>query len=366
MDKIFTVSQTEIEYVLKSFGLEYRFTDFREITRYNYENNDPNSKEVRLILSVKLCDGSGVIIKFLNENEHPQSQIEEQSRFSELLRRFGVNCAQKYSVLSSPTQYTLPLTVGGYSVCATAEAFMPGELKTVTAESAFEIGALIAKAHRVSEENNCHVSGSTLFDPFKENDLFFYNTFEKLANRFPPKLQSLGCKIKDLYKERLRALEPLKTEPAYAVQGDLSNCNLYRTSDGNIGMFDFNNCADNRLLCDTIMQGIFVSRLMDYEEPATPEFNLCLFKSFLRGYCSVREIPPGEWQYVQHLYAVTDAFWGMDIKHGENAFEPVFEQYEKEKDPALLETLSKKLAHIYNSLSGTDRPRGIEKLYDFL
>ncbi len=361
MSKIFTVTAADIKHVLQAFGIEQEPTEWKEITRYHYEENDPSSNEVRLILSVKLSGGNGLIVKFLNETEHPRSQVEEQSQFSEILRLSGVSCARKIPVSGSSEQYTLPMTIDGREVYVTAEDFVLGELKSITEENAFEVGVLHARAHQISEKKQCHVSGRTLFDPFEENDLVFYNIFKELSSKFPLEFQSLIDEITTLYENHMNALEPLRAAPAYAVQGDISNCNLYRAPDGSIGMFDFNNCADNRLMCDTIMQGIFLSRLMDYEEPATPEFSLQILKSFLRGYCSVRKISPEEQQYFPHLYAIINAFWVMDIKYGENSLRTIVEKYEKENSPQLSDLIRQKLIYIKSVLSDAGRSTGITR-----
>lgn len=135
--------------------------------------------------------------------------------------------------------------------------------------------------------------------------------------------------IKKLYHNHMQALEPIKQRSRYAVQGDISNNNLYRVEDGTLGMFDFNNCADNYLLCDTILQGIFLSRLMDYDEPVTEELSQQILHKFLNGYCSVRPITDDEWKIILHLTAITNAFWAIDIRWGDNSLVNICKIMEK-------------------------------------
>lgn len=50
-------------------------------------------------------------------------------------------------------------------------------------------------------------------------------------------------KIVNKYNAYMEILSPLKKYPR-AVQGDISECNLYLTSFGELGIFDFNRCGD--------------------------------------------------------------------------------------------------------------------------
>lgn len=346
----FAVTAREIEYVLRIFGQEGKVKNWREISRYRYRSDE--EKQVRLILYVKLDNDNAYILKFLNENDHPRSQVEEQSVFSELLRKSGILCAQKYAIREphAANCYTVLLTVGEYQVYVTAERYEDGEIKAINADNAYKIGMLLARAHSISEENDCHVNGKTLFDPFERNDLFFYDNFEEIANRLPPVFKEIVAGIKDAYRNHLVALAPLRDVRKYAVQGDISNNNLYLSPKGEIGMYDFNNCADNRLLCDAILQGIFLSRLMDYEETPSQKLNNSILRSFLCGYISIRSISQEEWEYIAHLYAITTAFWGMDILYDKNSLSALLDEYILDNKGESEKLLSNKLICIHNAL----------------
>lgn len=125
---------------------------------------------------------------------------------------------------------------------------------------------MLAKMHSIAEENNLHVHNAVIFDPFAANDLFDIETFMSLESAFGGDERVLFNKIVQTYNAYMDVLSPLKKQPGYAVQGDISDCNLYRTSSGEIGIFDFNRCGDNNLFCDAVMQAVFEARLMDYAD----------------------------------------------------------------------------------------------------
>lgn len=81
-------------------------------------------------------------------------------------------------------------------------------------------------------------------------------------------------------------------------------------------MFDIKNCGDHSLLSDAILQGIFMARMMDYEEPITERMSRTLFLAFLSGYVSQRPFTNEDMEIIPDLYAVTNAFWLGDLEYG--------------------------------------------------
>ena len=97
-------------------------------------------------------------------------------------------------------------------------------------------------------------------------------------------------------------------EPRYAVQGDISDCNLYLTADGHLCVFDFNNSGDNVLFYDAAMQAVFEVTLMDYKEEASPERERKILSAFLDGYERLRPFTDEQRKFFPYLYAVLTAF----------------------------------------------------------
>lgn len=146
-------------------------------------------------------------------------------------------------------------------------------------------------------------------------------------------------------------LSPLKAQPIYAVQGDISFCNLYQTclkettkdKESLLGIFDFNRCGDNNLFCDAVMQAIFEARLMEYPKALTGDIESQILTSFLRGYCSVRSFSEEQKNWYPYLYAVTDAFWSANIKWNEDSLMNAFKNGDMEKVHRWLEVIWQRL-----------------------
>ena len=84
---MFVVNLTDIDRVVKDFKIGSEIRDISELQRYHYERDDPDSKEVRLIVKVELKSGPPLVIRFKNEADVTLEGIEDQSRFADELRK---------------------------------------------------------------------------------------------------------------------------------------------------------------------------------------------------------------------------------------------------------------------------------------
>ncbi|MBR4163262.1 MAG: hypothetical protein IKR11_07045 [Solobacterium sp.] len=203
----------------------------------------------------------------------------------------------------------------------TVETFAEGEIKTVDAETAEKTWQLLGKMHNTAEQNDCHVKSSVLIDPLDINDLFSFTDFNKHKEKLISIDQDLFNTIVKEYEHLLKQLEPFGNEPRYAVQGDISDCNLYRTKDDRIGIFDFNRCGDNSLYFDALMQAIFEARLMDYPHELSSHQEHIILSAFLKGYQKERPFTNKQKEAFSSLYALVSAFWLADIRWNENSLE---------------------------------------------
>lgn len=338
---MFEIKRSDVEAVLSDYGISAEIEDIIELQRYNYERCDPDSKEVRLIVKVTFADAPPVVVRFKNESDVTINLIESQCAFADTMRQNGI---------ASPTQYRKNgsfanwYCIGGYDVIVTVERFIENELKLVDAHISEKTGELLAKMHNISEQNELHVDNAVLFDPFAINDLFAYDDFETLGDSLDGDLKELFDRIVLKYNEYMEILSPLKECPRYAVQGDISDCNLYLASENEIGIFDFNRCGDNVLFCDAAMQSVFEARLMTYPEDRAENFESELLSAFWRGYSSYRSVSENEWYLYSYLYAVINAFWSQDIRWKENSLLNAHEANDTE-------TVGSRLTDILNRLN---------------
>ena len=313
---MFTITESDVQSVLLDFGIEAPCASFCELQRYRYEKDDPASRQVRLIVRADLENGASFVVRFKNEDDAPMELIEAQSRFAALLCAHGIETPK---ACTSEGRYARRYRINGYDVTVTVEPFVTGELKAVDAETAEATGRLLAGTHNVAEITDSHVNSDVLFDPFKRNDLFSFEDFTAHEAELLAIDGALYHRIVQEHARLVQRLAPFAEEPRYAVQGDISDCNLYRTQDGRLGVFDFNRCGDNNLFFDAGMQAIFEARLMDYPAELAGRQEPVILSAFLNGYQQVRPFTPEQKAAFPYLYALVSAFWLADIRWDENS-----------------------------------------------
>ncbi len=313
---MFTITENDIQRILADYGIEGACTLFCELQRYHYEKDDPASKQVRLIIRADLDNGKVLVIRFKNEDDAPIEVIESQSRFAALLYSHGIETPKTYP---SEGYYARPYGINGYEVIVTVEEFVSGEIQIVDAETAEVTGKLLAEMHNIAEKYDCHVHSDVLFDPLKRNDLFSFEDFTAHKDKLTAIDSTLYHCIVQEHERLIQHIAPFEAEARYAVQGDISDCNLYRTRNGKLGVFDFNRCGDNNLYFDAVMQAIFEARLMDYPEELAGKQESVLLSAFLKGYQQNRPFTAQQREAFPWFYALVSAFWLGDITWDENS-----------------------------------------------
>lgn len=313
---MFRITHEDLATILQDYGIEAKINNFYELQRYHYERDDPNSKEVRLIAKLELENAPPLVVRFKNEKDVTIELIESQSQFAEVLKNEGIITPNQYM---SKGRYANWYTISGYEVIVTLEQFVENEIKVVDEITAKKTGELLARTHNIAEQHNLHIDNDVLFNPFEHNDLFSFDSFVSLSQFLVGEDKDLFDRITDKYNAYMEILAPLKERTKYAVQGDISDCNLYLTDGGDVGVFDFNRAGDNVPFCDAVMQAIFEARLMDYPENKDDDFETKILASFWEGYCSVRNFSKEEHELYPYLYAVIDAFWSFDIRWNEDS-----------------------------------------------
>ena len=315
---MFSVTTNDIDLILRDYGISGKCDAFSELQRYHYEKDDPNSKEVRLIVKVETDCGKAVVIRFKNEADITLDIVTAQSRFAVRLADYGIETPRIYA---SEEQYARWYQIGGYEVIVTVEDFVTGELQKVDAETAEKTGKLLAKMHNVAEEADLHVENEVLFDPLADfgNDLFDFKAFAKHKDFLCSIDKTLYEAVEREHANLVQKLRAFEKEPKYAVQGDISDCNLFITGDGIIGVFDFNRSGDNVLYFDAIMQAIFEARLMDYPAELAEDPEPVILPAFLKGYNNVRPFTTEQREAFPYFYALVSAFWLSDMRWDEHS-----------------------------------------------
>ena len=337
---MFTVAEKDISLVLEDFGILPKIRAFTELQRYHYEKGNPESKEVRLIIRVDLDHGQSVVIRFKNESDVTLELINAQSQFANLLASYGVETPRTYTTNG---QYARWYCINGYNVIVTVEDYVNGELHVVDDVIAEKTGRLLAQMHNIAEAANFHVQNEVLFHPLKNNDLFSFQAFDQHKDFLLAQDQALYQSIVQEYTHAFHKVQILGNEPQYAVQGDISNCNLYQTAEGRIGVFDFNRCGDNTLYYDAVMQGIFEARLMDYPKEILGKQESTILAAFFKGYHKERPFSDQQREVFPYLYAIISAFWLCDIKWSQNSLSHAIEMGDTETAHKWMQEIYKRI-----------------------
>ena len=340
---MFNVNFTDIKNILQDYNITNKFISFSELQRFHYERVDQQSKQVRLIVKIDFEDSASVVMRFKNETDVSIELIEKQSQFADMLKTNGIAVPAQYKTNGHFARW---YCIGGYDVIVTIEDFVDNEIKIVDTAIAKATGKMLAKTHMISEQNDFHIDNAVLFNPFTQNDLFAYYDFSSLESFLSGRDKIIFDKITDKYNSYMELLTPLKNRTKYAVQGDISENNLFVTKSGEIGLFDFNRAGDNILFCDAVMQAVFYARLMDYPENVSEDYKNQILSAFWDGYCSVREFTTEEQQMYPYLYAIINAFWSMDIIWDENSLINAHKSSNSEIVSKCLETIWERLSCI--------------------
>lgn len=303
---MFTVTKEDISLILNDFGIFSDVITFSELQRYDYEKNNLASKKVRLIIKVDLNNGQSVVVRFKNESDVTLELINAQSRFAKFLSDNGIKTP---TLFMANHEYARWYTINRYDVIVTVEEFVTEEIHAVSEEIAEKTGRLLAEMHNIAEAGAFHVQNDVMFDPLSKNDLFSFQAFQKQKDFMLSVDEPLYKDIVKGYHNLFQKICVFKNEPRYAVQGDISVCNLYQTADGEVGVFDFNRCGDNVLYYDAIMQAIFEARLMDYPKEIDGNQEGVILPAFLRGYHRERPFTDKQKEIFPYLYAMISAFW---------------------------------------------------------
>ena len=318
---MFEVTLADIRRIANEYHIDECPTAFYELQRYNYDEENKDSKEVRLIIKVVFEKRSPVVIRFKNEQYVTKEHIEAQCCFAVQLSKGEIKTPYIYHING---HYANDYHINGYDVIVTIEDFCDGEVTAVDENIARITGELLAQMHNVSERMDLHVYDKVMFNPLLQNDLFDISVFSENKEILRAIEPSLYDEIESITDSHLRKIATFKKETQYAVQGDISLCNLYITATGEMGVFDYNNSGDNVLFYDAIMQAVFESRLMDYKDDY-PEREQDILFAFLNGYNSVRSFTDQQKEIYPYLYAVISAYWLGDMSYDEGNLKSLIE-----------------------------------------
>lgn len=176
---------------------------------------------IKLIFRVTLANGKRLVVKIIHEDEDLKAEMvkaEKQSSFSETMRRNGIKTPSRYKAegnyVSEFIYHDLPCIV-------TVEDWCGEEITEITAELAYQIGALMARMHTISLANKCEIGCETLFSAAYQNDVDAFQAFCEIT-RNEELDQAIVKQRRTLHDEKLEHLRAVwETLPKAAIQGDI-------------------------------------------------------------------------------------------------------------------------------------------------
>lgn len=308
-----TIENEVIAELLTLYGFEPSF-----IEQKAYIHAIEEEGWMKLIFRVTLADGRMLVLKILHETEDraaEMAKVEHQSAFSETMRAQGISTPTRYQANG---KYCNEFTYHDLPCIVTVEDWCGEEIKEITTDIASQIGALMARMHTLSLENQCSIGCGTLFSAAYWNDVDQFDRFCELTQ--DEKLdQEVATLIKVLHDEKLAKLRAVwDTLPKAAVQGDISINNLVLTADG-LTVFDYNNAGDEVLISDLVMEGLLTAYEMDLPEGVPFSAREELFPAFLRGYLSVRPLSEAESAAAWEAYTLYHALWFTRIVYNDDS-----------------------------------------------
>jgi Ser/Thr protein kinase RdoA (MazF antagonist) len=326
----------EIE-VIKDILQRYGFYE-QVVEQKAYIHAIEDNGWMKLIFRVTLENGKMLVIKILHEDDDLTAElqkVEKQSTFSEIMRSHGIETPTRYQAngyyCGEFTYHNLPCVV-------TMEDWCGEEITEITADTANQVGKLMARMHTISHANKCEIGHRTLFSAAYWNDVDCFPEFCEITK--DEKLdQAVVAQIKALRDEKLERIRTVwETLPKAAVQGDISINNLVR-GENELIVFDYNNAGDEVLISDLVMEGILTAYEMELPDGTPVSYREQIFPALLKGYLSVRQLSEAERKTAWEVYTLYHGLWFTRIVYNDDSLDSLVKKGDYEAANRLLKQM---------------------------
>ena len=339
----------ERNHIADMLALFYITDPITELTYFIEQYSiDPNTSipRVKVIVRTDFENADPVVVKCINQKEHPGHIIEQQSVFSEHMRRNGIITPRRYPVVGEEQALCLTYYIEDTPLIVTVEEYIGEEIRQIDPGTAYKIGRLMGEMHRIAERDKLHIEANSIFDVIGYNEASGYNRFKELGEAGHLQLDKYK-QITEMYEHRMKNLHTVWSElPRFATQGDYSINNLTWARE-EIGIFDYNIAGEETLVGDMVTEGLLTAHEMDLAEGLNSEDKLRLFDAFMEGYRGMRELNDTEQRVLNDLYAVVASMWFTSIRYNEDSLEKLVERGEIDKIEVRLEEIKKILSENY-------------------
>ncbi|WP_047912861.1 hypothetical protein [Paenibacillus sp. TCA20] len=326
------IERYHLEEILFAYGIKNQITDTHDYIKQYSVSDTPR---VKAIIRTDFVDRPSVVFKMIKQKEHPRWKMEQQSIFSEHMRRNGILTPKRYI---SEGQYCISVWIENVELDVIVEDYLGEEIRTIDVETAGRIGQLMARMHIISERDDCHIDADSIFKVTGYNEASGYERFRELGEAGYLNQEKYE-RIIQLYEDRMNRIQAMWPElPRHATQGDYSINNLV-LRDGAAGIFDYNIAGDETLVGDLIVEGLLVANEMDLAEGLSTDDRPQLFNAFYDGYSKVRPLQELEQAVVKDVHAVVASMWFTTIRYEEDSMEFLVERHEVVKMESILDQM---------------------------
>lgn len=255
---------------------------------------------IRKIVYVELENGDKYVMKFVREPVFTTQIIENQSAFSDLLMKYGIETPKRITVQG---HYCVSFEKENLVMDVYIEEWVGEKISHLTMELYKNTGTIIGRIHNVSLRTEFKIGFSLLYNEITERDTSFSRLWRNGNERIIPKCQYE--KMLEVYNRRLVIIKQIWSKlPRAAVQGDIYSCNNIAKKNGKLVVYDFNLAGDEVLIGDILQcwfRTVFDEKIEDDLAMLSKEK---MWSEFILAYQSERNMTDIERKYFPDVYAI--------------------------------------------------------------
>lgn len=244
----------------------------------------PQFGEIKYIAKLSFSHRTAIIIKIVHDRIISLQLIEEQGRLAENFRNHNILTPEKYKTLKGNYGFVKFVCLSDieYPTYITCEEFIDDKKTKLTTDNAYNLGAILARMHRVSIKNNLHIA-SYPKEYCRDSKYPLFSVLEKILEKYKKERMTMQNIVKKNKKEAEHIERCMGTFRKCAVQGDLSYDN-YSVNDRGIFVYDYESAQDRERIRDVFIQSLCLAYKTDEENIQVGVSRYELWNDFMKGY----------------------------------------------------------------------------------
>ncbi len=320
---------------LELFGIEKEILSISPF--FEYFNLDSKPSEVKVILKVVFENSQTLVLRITKEKHIDNHLAEIQYQFSQELMNKGIRTPKRYQIEG---KYVLERNFLGHDMNFALEDYSGDCLKILNVRLIKDIGSLLGKMHKVSEQNNIRLNTKGyVFNLLGDNEVVGFYKLKELLKEYSQFANTI-IEIENKFNLILKEIsKKIKTVQKYAVQGDINASNL-SLIDGELKVYDYNIACDEYLIVQATLEGLCLSYEERFDDNSTVYER---FNAFIKGYQKERTLSLIEEDLFPLIYKVSDTLWFTKIHINDDSIESLLKSSNLHEISIRLQAISKSL-----------------------